>query len=457
MRGIKTLILCMLLLPVSIYAEDTALLIGIGQYPSNVITNLRGIYRDIPMMRQVVNGLGFQDQNVQVLMDTQATLNGMSQALQALSREVNRNDRVLIYFSGHGTQVPDENGDELDQSDEVLVAHDTELIDRQYSSNGKLSGGRLINVLRDDEFGSLLAAIPSENIYVLIDACNSGTTTRSLNFGSVPKYVEYPGMPTSTKNFEPEAVPGSSIRGHHVLLSAAQDDEYAQDSSQGGVFTRGIYNAVLELQNNDESVTMRKLEEESSEYISQNLPSRLAHSPKLTGEPKLLDQDMAQQFTDQVETLWDILERRVDEITQRSSQRLAVHANQEEYRLDEYLTITCNVNMNGYINVLNVNRTDQVATVLYPNQYHRDNRVRAGTTITIPGEGDPFQLPAKRPLGEQLIVVFVSSDSLNAYEMDGRIIGPFGLASKGSLTKNFVPVAASSQWRAGKIVTHIVE
>ena len=181
------------------------------------------------------------------------------------------------------------------------------------------------------------------------------------------------------------------------------------------------------------------------------------YSPHLSGEPMLWEQNMRERFIGQVETLWDILERRVDEITQRSSQRLAVHANQEEYRLGEYLTITCNVNMNGYINVLNVNRTDQVATVLYPNQYHRDNRVRAGTTIKIPGEGDPFQLPARRPLGEQLIVVFVSSDSLNAYEMDGRIIGPFGLASKGSLTKNFGPVATSSQWRASEIVTHIVE
>ena len=158
-------------------------------------------------------------------------------------------------------------------------------------------------------------------------------------------------------------------------------------------------------------------------------------------------------------TLWEILERRVDEISQNSSQSLEVRTNQEEYGLGDLLTIECQVNMDGYINVLNVNRTDQEATVLYPNQYHRDNRVRAGTTIKIPGEGDPFQLSARKPLGEQLVVVFVSSDSVNAFEMDGKIDGPFNLIPKASVQIEPLGVATSSsdQWRAGKIITHIVE
>lgn len=33
---------------------------------------------------------------------------------------------MLIYFSGHGTHVPDDNGDETDDNkDEALVLHDT--------------------------------------------------------------------------------------------------------------------------------------------------------------------------------------------------------------------------------------------------------------------------------------------------------------------------------------------
>lgn len=153
-------------------------------------------------------------------------------------------------------------------------------------------------------------------------------------------------------------------------------------------------------------------------------------------------------------TLWDILERRVDEISQKSSQSLEIRTNQGEYRLGEYLTITCNITMDGYINVLSVNRTDEEATVLYPRQDHSDNRVRAGTTITIPGLSDRFTLKAGKPLGEQLIVVFVSSESLNAYEMNGWLSHHFGLAPKGSIVKNS---GVQGTWRAGKIIIRIVE
>ena len=53
MRGMKVLtLLCMLLLPVSIHAEDTALLIGIGDYI--VAGNLPGIDKDVDMIRRMI-------------------------------------------------------------------------------------------------------------------------------------------------------------------------------------------------------------------------------------------------------------------------------------------------------------------------------------------------------------------------------------------------------------------
>ncbi len=460
MRSLKILMMvCILLLSVSIRAEDKALLIGIGDYEA--APDLPGIQKDVNMMETVVQKLGFQ--NVHVLMNQQVTYQRMRKALKDLSQGTAANDRVLIYFSGHGTQVPDDNTDESDRLDEVLVAQDAQFT--QTPENP------LINVLRDDEFGELLAAIPSQNIYVLIDACNSGTSTKSLDFGAtqdVAKVWKYPGLYDNSGinkgSFRPVEVPNNSTSSaKYVLLSAAQDDEYAQASPNGSYFTLGIYNAVMNLSDND-SVTMSDLEAKTSDYIRRSLSSRpeQIHRPNLLGEPELWNQNMKQQFTGEVETLWTVLERLVDDkISQDPSQLLAVRTNRKEYRVGDLLTIECKVNMDGYINVLNVGRNDQEATVLYPNKYHRDNRVQIGTTIKIPSEGDEFQLPAQEPLGENLIVVFVSSDRLNAYEMDGKIadkFGLFGLVSKGSMVRGFgVRPKPLSQWQAGKIITRVIK
>ena len=150
----------------------------------------------------------------------------------------------------------------------------------------------LINVLRDDEFGELLAAMPSQNIYVLIDACNSGTSTKSLDFGAtqnVAKVWKYPGLYDNSGinkgSFRPvEAPTNSTSSAKYVLLSAAQDDEYAQASPNGSYFTLGIYNAVMNLADND-SVTMSDLEAKTSDYIRRSLSSRpeQIHRPQSVG------------------------------------------------------------------------------------------------------------------------------------------------------------------------------
>jgi hypothetical protein len=69
---------------------------------------------------------------------------------------------VMFHYSGHGGQVRDTNGDELDRKDECI-----------YPLNGK--GG--IDVITDDELRALLAAkIPAGcKCFVVLDACHSGS------------------------------------------------------------------------------------------------------------------------------------------------------------------------------------------------------------------------------------------------------------------------------------------
>jgi hypothetical protein len=68
-------------------------------------------------------------------------------------------DLLVLYISGHGGQVPDIHGDEIDGQDETLC-----LWDRQ---------------LEDDDIGELLENVPAGvRVFFVTDTCNSGTNYR---------------------------------------------------------------------------------------------------------------------------------------------------------------------------------------------------------------------------------------------------------------------------------------
>ena len=73
-------------------------------------------------------------------------------------------DRALLYFSGHGGCVADQDGTATNPKDQALILHDTQLH----------GDGRLENALRDDEFRDLLQRLPGRHVLVLIDADHSG-------------------------------------------------------------------------------------------------------------------------------------------------------------------------------------------------------------------------------------------------------------------------------------------
>jgi len=79
-------------------------------------------------------------------------------------------DIVYFHYSGHGSEMPDQDGDELDGLDECLVPSD-------YLSRHDSSGN-----LRDDTLAGLLdelAAKQPGNITLTFDCCYSGTATRA--------------------------------------------------------------------------------------------------------------------------------------------------------------------------------------------------------------------------------------------------------------------------------------
>src|SRR5215813_644854 len=100
-----------------------ALIVGVGKYKTSKLNSLPGATKDAQRFYELLtSGYGFPAQNVCMLLDEQATVAAFKAKFdQVLVQRARQNDEVVIYFAGHGSQQPDQKGDERDDYDETLV------------------------------------------------------------------------------------------------------------------------------------------------------------------------------------------------------------------------------------------------------------------------------------------------------------------------------------------------
>lgn len=159
--------------------DKHALIIAIGNYNFKEtkwapISSLN----DIPIIKDALIKQGFPEDNIIIIKDNEATKDGIVRNLSLLKERVNKGDVVLVHYSGHGQQIQDDNGDEVDGYDEALIPIDA----HNRFQKGVYEGE---NHLRDEELGNLLNQIrikitQTGNLLVVLDACHSGTGTRGL-------------------------------------------------------------------------------------------------------------------------------------------------------------------------------------------------------------------------------------------------------------------------------------
>ena len=139
--------------PATAEAADRALLVAAGGYQAP-IPALPGMSRDLEAMTDVAHGLGFRDDGIRTLSGPQATRAAITEALETwLVEGVGPGDRALFYYSGHGTRVKDENGDEADGLDEALgqrgqrhgaaAGNEQLVVERVAQSSERAAHGRL--------------------------------------------------------------------------------------------------------------------------------------------------------------------------------------------------------------------------------------------------------------------------------------------------------------------------
>ncbi len=231
-------------------AARRALLIGVSDYAVPK-SNLLGPKRDVRHMKTaLMDRLDYQESEILVLESAQATKAAIMRAFEDwLIGGTAPGDEVFFYFSGHGSQVEDLDEDEEDGLDETLVPYD-------YPTAGHFT---------DDELGAFLDRLSDRHVTVAVDACHSGTGTRSLRSAdAAPQTSENPTRARSlwmvgvdvTPSFERSSsrgltrAPEGLVRPRARLeaWSAAAADQLAFETSiEGevrGVFTHALIEAL---------------------------------------------------------------------------------------------------------------------------------------------------------------------------------------------------------------------
>ena len=209
-------------------ASKFALCIGINNYPGTN-SDLAGCVNDANDWTALLTSLGFITKK---LLDRQATKATILSEMTNIVSQAQKGDSIVFQYSGHGTFIPDEDGDEADQTDECLCPYDL----------------RTKGVITDDQLFQLFnKKATGVRLVMISDSCHSGTVSRFVPTTSSSSARGRKEEKTKVKFLPPasflsarelaklgisRAVRSSSPPGRYggLLMSGCQDVEYSYDA-----------------------------------------------------------------------------------------------------------------------------------------------------------------------------------------------------------------------------------
>ena len=414
-----------------------ALLIGIGAYQS--VGRLIGPVSDVKAMRAFITGvLGYDERDVLLLLDAQATRAGILRAMDEwLIDGTGPGDEVFIYFSGHGWQQLDTNGDEPDRYDETLVPVDVAV----------RADHTVVGMITDDEIAATLGRLAGRRINMVVDSCHAGTSDKMMVVGDHWRYVKSPRRPDGgplklrTVDANQAFVPGSEsdsfvstkdpqLRTTDITVWAAVeahqkalvDEEVRAPMS---VFTRRILSGARDAMadaDGDGIVTRAELYQyvrrESEAYCGRH-PERCADglTPQIHGAANAMDapafMPTAMALPSSPIPVKDILVGPVPRTDAKAEDRVQLRIEQgTRLEVGTAVDIVVASPRSGELVLLDVSPTGDMMQ-LFPNEYSlRDKvptRIDAGEPKKVPGSGDrTFRIRISPPTGPGTLVAVVS-------------------------------------------------
>ena len=264
-----------------------ALLIGIDEYaaPKDIKPSayrsdwptLDGCKNDAQCIKGIITqSFGFPEKNVQELYNKEATRGAILNAMDELLQKSAQGDIAFMYYAGHGSQVKNSLSTENDLKDESIVPVDT-------WKEG-------VADIRDKELAKICNRFIDKGIKLTLvfDCCHSGSIARGLY---QPKYRYISESNIDVKDNSHPIAPESRKRSNFLVLSAAQDNEYAQEQKDDNNIAHGAFTLSL----------TRALNQQSSQASVQNIFNSIrailksngkSQEPVLSGDPARYDETL---------------------------------------------------------------------------------------------------------------------------------------------------------------------
>ncbi|MBO7538812.1 MAG: caspase family protein [Prevotella sp.] len=204
-----------------------AFMVGISHYDTALTgyqwNNINGV-EDINLLSPILKKQGFY---LTTLLDEKATYQNITRQLSTFTKQTKKGDIVYLHFSTHGQPVEDLNGDEEDGWDEAIIPIDAYKLYKKGTYEGKKH-------LIDDQLNQYVKKLrekigPNGFLYVVIDACHAGTSSRANDETVRGTKV---GFTYNNKVFKPSAQKKSHYRieasakiSHVMYLEACRPDQ----------------------------------------------------------------------------------------------------------------------------------------------------------------------------------------------------------------------------------------
>ena len=96
------------------YENSYAVIIGINNYNSENVKDLGYAVEDAESIANLlITKLGYNEENIHLLLNEDATLINIKNKLYQIAMEAGENDRILVFYGGHGETIPLPSGGEV--------------------------------------------------------------------------------------------------------------------------------------------------------------------------------------------------------------------------------------------------------------------------------------------------------------------------------------------------------
>ena len=222
-------LLLILLLPISVYPNSQALIIGTNK------NGLQGAVNDANAIKKLMK---YQGVHSTILLNKQATKANILYHLRGITNRLKRGDRFYFFFSGHGTSL-------LDPAFKGLINSDKKLLSLLENSGGLIPWDfndrrayqTIISAKRD--LAPIFKKIDREKkafAMVMIDACFSGMSFKDFNTN------RHKQLPIRTKvHFKNNSYPYKNI----VYIASTVMSDWALEDRNHRPY-RGFFSKALE-------------------------------------------------------------------------------------------------------------------------------------------------------------------------------------------------------------------